>query len=768
MSKDFWESDAQPVATGFWDDDAVDLSSSKYQEPKSLSQTIKDMGQGLVEGVQDLSSAAADAAPFSGILDKAASAAYAGAQEIGDIFRDHENQRDFSDRYAEDQASRKDIAAKMRERSPDFSTVGDIMGGISAFTTPMLGAGMKGAAGVATRVGGNAALAALDQATKGDNLWDSDAAKQAATLTGGIQAGVEALPYVGKAVKAATKPIVETVGPKIKDALGKVGKTGMKVALGVPEEDAAYYLAKAEGVNNAKSMEEIKGLVDDSVGKLKFDMDQKLLGKEAAQAQLERLEQRLIDTFQERKMTLKDAQSEAKNLLTSAWNQTVDKMKAVKPPAELRQQIMDDLSGLRSRVSEQSSKAFDALEQSGGMVPGNDLKNLLHQSMQEMRIGGREPIGEAGKAYEKLGQYYDFLNDTDKMISATDAKKLIQMIDSDLQKAYQASAAEYSPESAKALKRVRGFVDNALKQNKEYAAVMQPLAKDAKVLSQAIDAGFADEKSLIGLLNSVNTPKGELTLKMLDELGQRTGTNYRAAIQEFLDTQAKLGSREAMEQLKRNLPEYQNLEKVNKALSFLDKPRTDEITRRMLNMSPQQKALKAATDEAADTAQLAKQFSGWTPANTESKIKSVMQGMSNGGKIQQTKELEALSDMTGVDFKELLKNRKVADLFEKGYRNGSRNVNLWSMIASAAKFGNLDQVLGAMTGASIDSFGPKMGKKLMDSYLKVQQMADSDKLKTLGKFGGVLSNAAKRGNAAFTATHYMLMQDPQYRKAIGE
>jgi hypothetical protein len=760
-----WEKYKAAEPQGPW---AKYQAPGSYEPEQSLGQSLKELGHNAKEGLADLLTLSQQKIPGMGILDKVGAANYAAQQEIGDLFRDEENTDTFSNRYQKvlkDVKSERQIAA---ERSPTADILSNIVAAAPNMAVPIPGAGMKGLAGIATRIGGNAALSAIDQGTRGDELWDSEKAKQAATLTGEIQAGVEALPYVGKAIKGATKPVADFVAPKLKSAAGAVAKKGMKVALGVPEEDAAYYLANAEGVNAAKSLEDIKNIVDDSVGKLQFDMGQKKLSQEAARRELERLESRLIETFQDRKFTLKEAQAEAKDLLGTAWNQTLDKMKAVKPPAELRQQIMDDLANLRSSVSKGSGEGFDALEKSGVSVKTPRLKGYLSSKMNELKIGGASPVGEQSAAFSKLKAYRDMLDEMPGEIPATEAKKLVQAIDADLKKLYQAGSADYSPMAARSLKDFRGSIDDVLKENAPYAETMSKVAPDAKALNKALDMGLGDEASLIGLLNSVNTPKGELTLKMLDELGQRTGTNYRGAIQEYIDTQAKLGSREAMDQLKRNLPEYKNLEKVNKALSFLDKPRTEEITRRVLNMSPQQKALKAASDEASDTAQLAKQFSGWTPANTESKLKSVMQGMGNGGKIQQTKEIEALSNMTGVDFKELLKNRRVADLFEKGYRNGSRNVNLWSILSSASKLGNMDQVIGAITGASIDSFGPKMGKKLMDSYLKVQKLAQSDGLKSLGKYAGVLSNAAKRGNASLTATHYMLMQDPQYRKAIGE
>jgi len=46
---------------------------------------------------------------------------------------------------------------------------------------------------------------------------------------------------------------------------------------------------------------------------------------------------------------------------------------------------------------------------------------------------------------------------------------------------------------------------------------------------------------------------------------------------------------------------------------------------------------------------------------------------------------------------------------------------------------------------------------------------ESGDVQNLGKYAGVLTNAAKRGNTSLAATHLFLMQnEPDYQKAMGE
>lgn len=72
----------------------------------------------------------------------------------------------------------------------------ELLGSVGA---PVPGAGIKGVAGAAARVGSQAAIAGGDAALRGRDV------EQAAELTGAVAAGAESLPLVGKAAAALTR-----------------------------------------------------------------------------------------------------------------------------------------------------------------------------------------------------------------------------------------------------------------------------------------------------------------------------------------------------------------------------------------------------------------------------------------------------------------------------------------------------------------------------------------------------------------------------------
>jgi hypothetical protein len=163
-------------------------------------------------------------------------------------------------------------------------------------------------------------------------------------------------------------------------------------------------------------------------------------------------------------------------------------------------------------------------------------------------------------------------------------------------------------------------------------------------------------------------------------------------------------------------------------------------------------------------------FGKLKPTTTEAFLKRVQSGKNA---IEVTKQLDAISEATGINFPEALKNRKFADAFEKGYMNGSRNVNLWTIIGAlfggkAAGGGqqlgvNFSQLpalsgAGAAVGATIDKMGPKMAQKSLDAYMALRD----------SKYADLLLQAAKRGNAAVAAVHADLFDGDKTYRSIFE
>lgn len=596
----------------------------------------------------------------------------------------------------------------------------------------VVGGGPVMAASKALKLGklGTAALNVGDTAAR--TMMESDAGDEgeAALKGGGIAAGAE----------LATNVVLPALGRGIKKALPAIG--------GVKKENIDHYLARPAEVRGAKQIEDIKDLADASIDKMKTT-------QQGARAALTVKEQAQRDLAQQLLDAAKDQTSQREAAAAQAWLAKQDELKNVRPPEALRQEIMGDLSALRRDISEQSAKSFDALSGETFDVPVSRLKGYLTMKLNELKIAGARPIGAAGDAFGKLEGYRQFLDDIDgNAIAATDAKKLIQMIDADTEALYAATAGKYTPPASRALRDFRGHIDETLKENPFYSRAMDGLGDDVKLLKRMVDDGFGDEESIAQLLRAVSGPKGEFTLRTLDEFGKRTGKDYVGQIQRYIDAQATRGSKVAMDNLQRSLPEYQRAERARAALAQL-RPRAGEAAQLLLPSSAETKAVSNA-DKALES------VAGWSPATTENRLKSVMSGKS----IENRRAIEALEKQTGLPFSEMLADRRVADAFEKGYMHGSSNVNLWSAIGAlfggtaltGGKESPIGKLFGLGFGRAIDSAGPKLTQKVLDAFLALKG----------SKFAPVLEKAIERGPDALTAAHVVLMKNyPEYRQALG-
>jgi len=228
------------------------------------------------DGISDANKAGYDAAlgfreslPFSGILDKIGSAQMAGVQEIGDLFRDEKDRKSFADRYNEyNKGTIKDYA-EASVRSPVLNKVGYGTGILTSLATPtgVIGTGVKGATGAATRVGSTMAQSVLDSATRGEDLIDTDAAKKAATVSGGIQAGIEAIPVVGKVAAPAAKYLGEKIDD-VKDFLDRFGSRRAAKAAGAMTKEIKKF---REESNEAQRIYNAMRRKDPSLPKKRID-----------------------------------------------------------------------------------------------------------------------------------------------------------------------------------------------------------------------------------------------------------------------------------------------------------------------------------------------------------------------------------------------------------------------------------------------------------------------------------------------------------------
>jgi len=159
-------------------------------------------------------------------------AAHGGDKPYGELLQG------IRDQEAADQA-------QFAKEHPGANATRSLLGGIGAMAIPVPGAGMKGLAGAAVRVGGAATGAATDAALRTE---DPNITRQAATLGGGIQAGLEAIPVVGR----LAAPLAGKLGTLAQDAAegveGFANERAVKAATG-QNKAVLKNIAKTKGID---------------------------------------------------------------------------------------------------------------------------------------------------------------------------------------------------------------------------------------------------------------------------------------------------------------------------------------------------------------------------------------------------------------------------------------------------------------------------------------------------------------------------------------
>lgn len=139
------------------------------------------------------------------------------------------------------------------------------------------------------------------------------------------------------------------------------------------------------------------------------------------------------------------------------------------------------------------------------------------------------------------------------------------------------------------------------------------------------------------------------------------------------------------------------------------------------------------------------------------------------------KALDSIKQHTGFDLESAILDSQAKTEFLKDTTNGSRKTILGTVLGGVAGKTtgfvggeDLGKAVGAVVGSASDKFAGRTVKALLDGKITADKAMPILAPK-LGKFAKPLMEAAKRGNKAMAATHFLLMQrNPEYRKLINE
>jgi hypothetical protein len=695
--------ESRPKRLSDFKSESVKFVEGPKPRPSMLESGISGLAAGLTRGNSDEIAARGDAA----------------ISKIKSLFTGEEI--DFDTEKEKNLKIMREHIARNKEANPITSKTTELVGGIAPYLAmpalvPKTLAGTLGVAGADAALAGSG----YSEGKFGSKQHISDTAIGGALGAGtaGIFKGIGAVADKTGATQAAKDFALKSY-IAAKKAPGKIGKKALHTFMGgVDEKKISAYLANPDRINKARSINHIKDDVDDVVGQL-------INAKDAA----------------------KGVVSEAKSVKAEAERRLVENLRNTDIPETLPKQVGDALNGIRKRISQQSSNAFDILQKQNKMIKSAPIKGYLSQRINNLKIGEALPDTPEIKV---LLKYRQFLDDTGlKQLRPEELKRFLQTLDEDIAESWAKLTVPGSRLNAgdKALMDLRSFADDYLKEIREYAKAMAPLAKDMGIL-KAAQKPFSNEKSAFRTMRNLDDPINATDREALASLGQSSGEDFVGRLSPYETAKSTLGSREALQN------------------SFADLPESS--------------ALKSAQGSFDESLNKFEPIQGLTQKRTQSLIQGI--GNRKIPNIEDMKKLEYLSKIAGKDFKQEALDRGVMDAFGKDATRGGRSALIWGSAGAAAGSsvggpvgGAIGAAMGTAAGGAVDKFGGRMTKGVLDSYLRGKRTGSVISINqlekivkgapdVLGKYGKILADAAQKGQAQLGVTHHVLWKnDPEYK-----
>jgi hypothetical protein len=567
------------------------------------------------------------------------------------------------------------------------------------------------------------------------------------TLAAGkIAKGVE---YAGKGIQELAKvtPIVKDINVaaipgKVAEGAKSAGKTAITAFLGPNREAIDRYLARASEVKGAKSVEEIKNVLDDTVQGLFDDVSNSKISQEEAKEALKGIEEHIKDTsrdasfqFRVKHADVKEALREANSKLDNAFKVETDKLSAVKSPIQLADDVQTSIQDLKKKVSQGSKEAYDILGNSDIKVKTTPIWSEMQGVADSMRPGGIAPLTEQGqKAHSTIQNLAAKLKELPETITGPQAKQFIQELDNVID--YGQRNGEFSGDVSNALLNLRRNFDQQLKSLPAYQQKMAEIADNTRLLKSASER-FGDSRAAVSRLNSIAGRTAGEDRELLEKLGTITGRDFKNPVSQFESAQGVLKDQNALEQIKSSLPEYSNAKKLELESQQLARPEASpefvESQLRAKGLPEKRSAAESqfqnASQKLSEAEEKLKPYKSLGPMNTQNAIKGLMKAPGSEN-IELRRTIEDLSKMSGKDFANMIADRRAADAFKGEFRIGSRNVNLWGMFGFVTG-GPMGAAGSATVGALVDRFGPQMAQKILDGVLKIQGMPTPIKIDAL-------------------------------------
>jgi hypothetical protein len=356
-------------------------------------------------------------------------------------------------------------------------------------------------------------------------------------------------------------------------------------------------------------------------------------------------------------------------------------------------------------------------------------------------------------------------------------------LDADMRQYGDRGLGQFNALAKNKLMEIRRTLDAYIKALPEYSAKMEEVAA-LRQLQEDASTLFGTRQSTFSKIRNIQKPENANALDTIIRLEQAAGGNFKAPLEDFIQTMRVAKDPSALEKMVTALPEYEvaqrarldfervksqpyqdglkqaveqgaAAEKLKMAQAALDeatakaKAMVGEAegalkSEKILNpeglgkvqqgqMNAEQALMKnqAALEAAQSTLDPVKQV---TPATSENFVKSLMGDPTTKSFARDT--LAKLSQLGDQDFATMINQARTVSAFEKGSMNGSRNVNFWSIMG--AIFGGLTMhsvegagalaAIGNAFGRAMDIHGPATTRKILDGVIKIKGLPTIEKI----------------------------------------
>jgi hypothetical protein len=682
----------------------------------------------------------------------------------------------IGDLYTNRRDERRALYKAADAEQPGVAGTAEVAGGLALGLSPLGRVGqVKNAAGTAARWLIPAGQSAVWSAAQGAGYSEGKtvgAVAQDAAVSGGLGAvGSAALQGLGGGVKAASAKIGLTQAAKqgfdwVKDKSTRGAKAILSTVGGVHPTNVDEYLTRAPAINGARDVEGIKNAID-------ADVAQYVASADAAQSAIELHRQTAREAVHSGKEAAANAKidfREARTKVEDRYRQMLADLKTKAVPTQVADDLVGALNLEKQTLGTLSEQALDALERTGGSAKRDQVVKYLDDIIKAKGIGKNKVVvgDETLSAVGRVQALRDRIAGMEEGIPLTDMKAILKQISPDIN--WNQRAGEFNAVEDRMKKDFYNAVSEHLKdKSPEYAQYMARMSELSKSLEE-MSKFFGTRERALSTLESIVAGKKPIQDEALQRFAKNTGASrILLSLDEYRLAHETLRRAKAGDIAQELAPaEYRDMIQREAALQkILTQNAADTTSNEAVLAQLIKKKATAETEREA--------FRRLTPISTQSIVKNL--GGPNA-RIEDRKAVEALERAIGKKYLDEIRDAGVASSFTKDATRGSKGVNIGisllggatSAVGSALDIDNTGIVggaiaIGGLAGALRDSYGPRMTKRILDSYRKRGPEFQS----AVNAAAKALTEAKPKGEAAYRAAQfYVFKQFPQFQEMLEE